>query len=167
MTHSTPLLGLGLIGALCAAGFLSAQGSGIPSDSKTSDAVIDSWSSWNEKGRAKAHRGEARDAIQCFDRAIEINPSSAMLWMNRGSAFLQLSELEQALIDFDKAVILDPAYPELRLNRGQTRAGLVDWNGAIKDFEAALALAPSSWQFRRFTERKLQEAKKNVFVRSY
>jgi tetratricopeptide (TPR) repeat protein len=155
------------MGALCAAGFLSAQASGIPSKASSSPAVVDSWSSWNEKARAKAHRGDDRGAIECFDRAIELNPSSAILRMNRGSALLQLGELEQSLVEFDKAVTLEPAYPELLLNRGQARAGLNDWKGAVADLEAALASAPPSWQFRRFTENKLQEAKKQGLVRLY
>lgn len=90
-----------------------------------------------------------------------------MLRMNRGSAFLQLNQLELALADFDTAVALDPAYPELRLNRGQARAGLADWSGAVMDLRTALALAPASWQFRKFTERKLEEAQRHNLVRFY
>lgn len=155
------------MGALCAAGFLSAQGSGLPSKTSASPAIVETWSSWNEKGRAKAHRGDGRGAIQCFDRAIALNPSSAMLHMNRGSALLHLGELLEALEEFNKAVTLDPAYPELRLNRAQARSGLGDWKGAVQDFEVALSLAPPTWPYRKFTSGKLEEARRLAPLRIY
>jgi len=154
------------MGALCAAGYLSGQGSGLLATSG-SFPTSDSWSSWNEKGRAQAHRGECREAIKSFDRAIALNPSSAMLHMNRGSAFLYLGELHEALEEFNKAVTLDPAYPELLLNRAQARSGLGDWKGAVQDFEVALSLAPPTWPYRKFTSGKLEEARRLAPLRIY
>lgn len=166
--RSTLILGLGLTGALCAAAFLSGQGFDSPATAKPEHPPArESWSFWNEKGRAQAHRGDSQGAIESFDRAITLNPSSAMLRMNRGSALLYLGDLGRALEEFDRAVALDPSYPELRLNRAQAKSGLGDWKGAVQDFETALTLAPSTWPFRKFASQKLDEAKRQSLVRIY
>jgi len=155
---------LGVVGAFAAgAAVFGARGSHVAPAGQSSEKNITgrSWLQWNERGRARAHRLDFKGAVEDFDQALVLNPTSAMLHNNRGGALLSLGDLRGSLKEFDAAISLDPAYAEARLNRGQTRSDLGDWSGAIEDLEKALALTDKSWAFRAFTIHRLDCAKGN------
>lgn len=157
---------LGLVGAfaggLAICRLYGGRASAPPQPSRILMSVgPEDWSVWNERGRARAHRNDFRGAVEDFDRALELNPRSAMLRNNRGGALLSLGDLRGALKEFTVAVELDPAYAEVHLNRGQTRGDLGDWNGSVEDLEKALSLTDQYWPFRAFTLHRLEIARKH------
>jgi len=54
------------------------------------------------------------EAIQCYDKAIELDPNYADAWNNKGLAFDSLDKHEEALKLYEKAIELDPNYDSVR-----------------------------------------------------
>lgn len=83
-------------------------------------------------------------AIQNYDKAIEINPQSAIAYSNRGSAYLFLEEHEHAIQDFEMAIKIDPQLDAAFNNRGLIYFSLGEYERAIQDFDMLIEIAPSS-----------------------
>jgi len=101
-------------------------------------------------------RGEASQALEDWNRALEHQPGNALIHYNRGLLYLHQKQYPEALTDFDQAIVANPNMAEAYLHRGDLREHLGDWAGAVHDWELALCndlnLAPA--------RNKLQEAKK-------
>ncbi len=52
---------------------------------------------WYDKGNALVKEGDFKGAIECYSKAIEIEPSFAMAWMNKGNALNELGDFEEGL----------------------------------------------------------------------
>ncbi|HEX2408000.1 MAG TPA: tetratricopeptide repeat protein, partial [Nitrososphaeraceae archaeon] len=46
--------------------------------------------------------------IQCYDKALEIDPNNASTWNNKGLALSNLGKHDDAIQCFDKALEIDP-----------------------------------------------------------
>jgi tetratricopeptide (TPR) repeat protein len=49
-----------------------------------------------------------QEAIESFDKAIEIDPNDASTWCNKGTALSNLGKNQEAIESFDKASELNP-----------------------------------------------------------
>ena len=63
---------------------------------------------YNNRGNRYSDLGEKKKAIEDYNRAIELNPESAMVYNNRGICYKKLGETQKAKKDFQKAAELDP-----------------------------------------------------------
>ncbi len=60
------------------------------------------------KGIDMVKRGLYEKAIEYYDRALEINPSSSDAWNNKGVALYNLSRVEEALECYERALDANP-----------------------------------------------------------
>lgn len=72
---------------------------------------------WNNRGLNFSFQQNYYDAIECYEKAIEINPKYAEAWYNKGNAFMNLRRIEKninryndAIQCFDQAIQIDPHY---------------------------------------------------------
>ncbi|MCZ6616504.1 MAG: tetratricopeptide repeat protein [Gammaproteobacteria bacterium] len=70
-------------------------------------------------------QGKLKEAIEAFDRSIELDPDSAEAYSNRGNAMKELGRsentekcYERAMASYDKAIELKPDFVEAFFNRG-------------------------------------------------
>jgi tetratricopeptide (TPR) repeat protein len=75
-------------------------------------------------------------AIQYYQRALEINPSNADVRTDLGTAYWYLGDADRALAEFKKSLKIRPHHPGTLFNQG-----IVEWQGKM-DPAAALA----TWQ---------------------
>ena len=61
---------------------------------------------WNNTGNAFKNAGRYVDAIKCYDRAIDIEPTLAIAWHNKGLALQKLSRENEAQVAFVMAMKL-------------------------------------------------------------
>lgn len=61
-------------------------------------------------GVALGELGKSEAAIECFDKAIKINPDHAGAWNNKGIAFEKLEKPEVAIEAFQNSIKLNPSY---------------------------------------------------------
>jgi tetratricopeptide (TPR) repeat protein len=65
---------------------------------------------WSEKGHAKFNRGKHDQAVQDYNRAIELNPNQAVSYYNRARVYSRQERHEQALQDLRKAIQINPDF---------------------------------------------------------
>ena len=63
---------------------------------------------WNNKGIALEKQGKLDEAIQAFDKAIELNPNFALPWSNKALMLLRQQMYDEALNAVDRALEIDP-----------------------------------------------------------
>ena len=102
---------------------------------------LEAWELLN-KGVSLDNLGHHREAIQCYDEALQLNPQDSKVYNNRGTAYRALGQHEQALKDYDKAIELNPWYPHAYNNRGLAYRALKQYEQAVKDFDMVIQLHP-------------------------
>lgn len=91
-----------------------------------------------------AQRGEYQQAVELFDRLIELNPTDASHYNNRGLIHFQSGDPEAALADYDRAIELNPRLAKVYNNRANCYAALGELEAAIQDYEMAIDLNPTN-----------------------
>jgi hypothetical protein len=70
------------------------------------------------KGFALHADGKCNEAINTYDKAIEIDPKIAAVWYKKGIALDDLAKYNDAIKAFDEAIRLDPNYEEAWYGKG-------------------------------------------------
>ena len=78
-----------------------------------------------QKGVSLSNLGKDREALQCYDKAIELDPNYATAWGNKGLTLSGLGRHTEALPCFDKAIDWIQIM-QLHGNKGLTP---LDWGG--------------------------------------
>ncbi|MBM4137528.1 MAG: tetratricopeptide repeat protein, partial [Nitrospira sp.] len=98
---------------------------------------------WFEKGYILAISGKYKEAIDVFNRAIELNPKDARAYNNRGSAYQDSGNYWQAINDYNRAIELDPNARAYN-NRGSAYQDSGNYWQAINDYNRAIELDPNA-----------------------
>ena len=93
-------------------------------------------------GTAYNQRGDYRNALHCFSRAIEIDPGYYETWYNRALVKAADEDMKGALDDYSKCIALNPRHARSYNNRGNLKAKLKDYTGALSDFNTAIVISP-------------------------
>jgi len=103
---------------------------------------------WKERGVSFSISGEYEKAIECFDKAIELNPNLTKAYINRGNAYYYLEQYEKAIEDYSKAIEIDPDYARAYNNRGNAYRHLKQYERAIEDYNKAIEIDPDyAWTY--------------------
>jgi tetratricopeptide (TPR) repeat protein len=97
------------------------------------------------KPEPKASPGsdDHRQAIEDYNRAIEVNPKDTVAYVERGIAYAKLGDHRQAIRDYDKAIGLNPNLAEAYMGRGIAYIFLGDYRQGIPDCNKAIELNPN------------------------
>ena len=93
---------------------------------------------WKDKGNALVKEKKYKEALDCYTKAIEIDPNDPILYSNRSAMHLNLSEFEQALTDADKAISLKADYAKGYLRKGKALEGLQKLKEALDTYKLGL-----------------------------
>lgn len=99
---------------------------------------------WFEKGYSSGVAGYFGDAMNAFDKALELYPDFAEAHYNRGYAFMMRGDLPQAIRDYERALVLDPDNERAHYDCGHTLAKLGKYQDAIRHFDKVIILNPES-----------------------
>jgi tetratricopeptide (TPR) repeat protein len=104
---------------------------------------------WYQQGHEHSERGDYKEAIAAFSKAIELDPNYVTAYNDRGFTHMLMGNYEQAIADYDRAIELDPSYARAYNNRGSVYSDLGNYEQAIADFDRAieLDLEPLSWNY--------------------
>ena len=81
-----------------------------------------------------------------FNRALELDPSSAEAFNNRGSMYANQGQYDLAIAEYNRALELNPRYAEAFNNRGAMYANKGQYDLAFVDFNRAVELNSTSGQ---------------------
>ena len=99
---------------------------------------------YSDRGVAKWRLNQTKEAIEDFNKSIQLSPENAAVYNNRGNALMDLGHPDEAVKDFDRAVALSPNYGAAYNNRGNARVALGQYALAFQDFRKAVELMPQS-----------------------
>lgn len=61
--------------------------------------------------------GNYEEALKCYEKALEIDPSYKLGWLNTGSTLATMGRYDEALKSYDEAVRLEPNSADAWYNR--------------------------------------------------
>jgi tetratricopeptide (TPR) repeat protein len=61
-------------------------------------------------GTTLLHQGRREDALQVFDKAVQLAPGDADLWRDLGNALVEVERTTDAILSFQQALKLDPRH---------------------------------------------------------
>lgn len=102
-----------------------------------------------DRGKQLLNDGQYQDAIQAFDKAIQLDPGHAEAYSLRGTARSDLGDYQNAQADLTKAIDMareandQAVMSELHYARALNHARSQSWKDAIVDFDAAIAISPN------------------------
>jgi tetratricopeptide (TPR) repeat protein len=99
---------------------------------------------YSDRGVAKWRLNQTKEAIEDFNKSIELSPENATVYNNRGNALMDIGHPDEAVKDFDHAIALSANYGAAYNNRGNARVALGQYNLAFQDFRKAVELMPQS-----------------------
>jgi hypothetical protein len=97
----------------------------------------------NLLGVIAAQTNDPRKAVQWFEKALNVDPKSAVAYGNRGSALHKLEQFDAALASFDQALAINPDQADALLNRGNLLKDLGQYHAALASYDRAIAVKPN------------------------
>jgi len=79
---------------------------------------------WVSRGNTLRSHGRFREALRCYDRAIDIDPSCADAWLEKGRLLQRMGHPDLALRRFERVLEIDPAREDARADIGRIRESL-------------------------------------------
>ncbi|MDD5614639.1 MAG: tetratricopeptide repeat protein [Candidatus Methanoperedens sp.] len=98
---------------------------------------------WITKGNNLVESSMYAEAIQCYDKALEINPISVEVLNNRGLALARTGRLGDAVKSYDLALVQKPGDPEVLYNKGIALAQMGKAADALECYDKLLAADPA------------------------
>ncbi len=94
------------------------------------------------RGMAQYNKGDFRQALKTFSRAIVINPDNAKSYLWRGMAYESIGDPDAAVKDYTRALDIDPLYMAALCKRGEIYSQKGENAKALSDFNDAVRLEP-------------------------
>ena len=82
------------------------------------------------------------EALASFDRALALEPHSAIAFYNRGNALGALKRFDEALASYERAIALEPDHADTFNNKGNVLNELKRFGEALASYDRAIALKP-------------------------
>ena len=121
---------------------------------------------WKDKGNALVKEKKYKEALDCYSKAIEIDPNDPILYSNRSAMHLNLSEFDQALADAEKALSIKSDYAKAYLRKGKALEGLNKVEEALNAYKSGLEKEPTNAQLLQ-ASKELEETLNNPFLKNY
>ncbi|XP_078075837.1 RNA polymerase II-associated protein 3 isoform X2 [Mustelus asterias] len=126
-------------------------------DTEDEEIDIEKALSEKEKGNNYFREGKYDEAIDCYTRAMTMNPYNPVFPTNRASTFLKIKKYAVAESDCNLAIALDKSFVKAYLRRGAARMKLQNVQGAKEDFEMVLNMDAQNFEAQNEL-RKVNEA---------
>lgn len=85
-----------------------------------------------------------KDAIDCYTKAIQIDPNNSVFYCNRAAAYSKLNNHKAAIQDCEAAIKIDPNYSKAYGRMGLAHASLDQYQQAKECFQQAIDLDPQN-----------------------
>ena len=98
---------------------------------------------WVNLGVELSSNGQRDEAVDCYKRAIELNPNLAPAYNGLGAELNHRARYDEAIACFRKAIALEPTLAELHANLGDSLKFKGRFDEAIAEFKKARELKPT------------------------
>ena len=107
----------------------------IPTNSTNAETIF-------TKGLSLANEGKISEALEAFNKAIELKPDYADAWYNKGVALAALGFHEKALEAYEKAIEINPDDDGAWYNIGVALEALGFYEKAIEAYDKVIKINP-------------------------
>ncbi len=98
---------------------------------------------WQKKGNLLFFQGKYNEAIDEYNKALEINPNDSHTWLYNGRALDNLGRYDEALAAYNKALEINPNFLLAWTNKGNVLLSLGRYEDAITAYNKALDIDPN------------------------
>ncbi|MBF0379579.1 MAG: tetratricopeptide repeat protein [Magnetococcales bacterium] len=86
--------------------------------------------------------GDYKSAIQCYQKALELNPENTIALSNIGTAFQHTGQIDKAVTSYEKALSIKPDFVEVYSNLGTVLQEQGKFTQAAASYQKAIAIKP-------------------------
>jgi tetratricopeptide (TPR) repeat protein len=94
-------------------------------------------------GQILHDQGKYKEAIYCYERAIDLDSKNYRNFWKKGTSLFQLGRYREALLNYNTAIAIEPNNPDVWGARAVVRYNLGDVEGEFEDNQKVLRLNPS------------------------
>jgi tetratricopeptide (TPR) repeat protein len=103
----------------------------------------DAFKLYDVQGVAYRERDDYDIAIECYNKAIQLDPNDIDAYMNLGEIYFAISEYNKAIGYFKKIIQINPKFIHAYCMLGEIYASRQNFDEAIRFFEKAIQMHPS------------------------
>jgi predicted ribosomally synthesized peptide with SipW-like signal peptide len=124
--------------------FVSRDGQGIGPFEAARALRPENYAVWVNLGDELGRNGQSDEAIDCYKKAIQLNPKLAAAWNDLGGTLnAQKKDYDGAIVCLCKAIELDPTLAEAHANLGDSLKFKRQLDEAIAEYNKARELKPT------------------------
>jgi tetratricopeptide (TPR) repeat protein len=101
---------------------------------------------WNNLGIAYLETNRFEEAVQCFEKAVDLNPEYSFAQASLAATYIHRNKPKQAIEHLRKAVSLNATLSEAHGNLALAYAMIGKYRGAEQALQQATALGYENWQ---------------------
>jgi pentatricopeptide repeat protein len=101
---------------------------------------------WLDRATVLYENGRYEEALQAYEKALELNPDDSYVWCEKGFTLFSLDRYEEALMVFDKILEPNPDDSDAWYGKGIALYGLGRYEEALQAYEKARELIPDLFQ---------------------
>jgi tetratricopeptide (TPR) repeat protein len=128
-------------------------------------ALAQQAATYAEEGDSLFNEGRYDEAIESYDRALEIDPQLQAVWYQRGECYRLKGDYEAAIGDFGQSLEIEPRYLQALASRGESYRAVGRYDEALADLDEAIRQDPDyGWAHasRGETHRQLEDYEQAV-----
>ena len=134
------------------------------SDEEASNITREIWQRWTANddpdvsqlmqiGIRALNYSTYREALQSFDRVIEIAPEFAEGWNKRATLYYHIKEYRRSIDDIKETLLLEPRHFGAWSGLGLVSIAQENYSGALAAFKKALSINPHISNIRRYVQK--------------
>ncbi|CAD8166212.1 unnamed protein product [Paramecium pentaurelia] len=117
-----------------------------------------------QEGVALHNLNEYQEAIECYDKAISMNPKYDKAWYNKGLALNNLNKYQEAFECYDKAISINPKHDKAR---SYALHQLQKYYDALSCYDQALSITINPLRLQRKADSLFELGKKSEAKQFY
>ncbi|MBD2772351.1 tetratricopeptide repeat protein [Iningainema tapete] len=103
---------------------------------------VDEHKIWFDKGVSLLEEKKYAQALDCFQKAIDIQPHFIPSWVYKGISLEQLQRYDEAIDCYTLAIQINPNVADLWYNKGATYCIMKRYHDALTCFDKVLEIEP-------------------------
>ncbi|MEA2070323.1 MAG: tetratricopeptide repeat protein [Asgard group archaeon] len=105
------------------------------------------------EGLRNLQNNKSKQALELFNKALELDPKNSMLWNHKGVALRKLGEINEAITCYNKALKFDPESIRANLNKARALRSQKKYDLALFSYEDVLELDPDNLEAKEESKR--------------
>lgn len=114
--------------------------------------------SWLKEGYSLSANGSYEQALQAYDKSIQIDPNNELVWINKANVLLRLNRTDEATDAYQKALditnrtlVADPSNSTLWSAKGLLLHNIGNYEESVRAFDNATSVDPNyemAWKMK-------------------